>query len=385
MNGWIDRGTELLTGGHAFTELGKQLQERVEAGAQGLGDLEAIKQTFGQHGIKYEQWPEAQWQRFCRQVEAGETQVHILSGERPEAEQNPLVVRYSSVVALRVLHPNGKSEIFEYKQASDGSEKCKIEAGEQVPGISEKVLGGEEFIQAAVRGLKEELDLEIDPRRVYVDPERRDRLLYKPDDYKRGFYTGLYVQSWVVQLRDTDNVCSEYSEDKGSYKNVFRWQAAAVKPWVFPDQVFQQLTSQLGNKPIVGILRARILDLAGKVGVTQWKGDVSGLAKCLAQATARRSAPPLAFSDNAIFVGTQPGFVLGIDGNAITIRQISVRERGVKLDTCAVSEQTLRALGKALSVKEERIERVYWQPWVPVGMAGAASVLNIIFQLLFNH
>lgn len=206
------------------TALSEQLLNTIDQDLQKpLGKVDEIVKVFEDYQIPYDSWDESQRTRFEEQVQKRETTVYLLNGARQKnGGSDPRVVRFSSVVALRVLHPDGKRELFEFKPDRKTKElKIKMEAGKPVPGVSEKLLGTEDFITAAIRGVKEELSHTVDRNRIQKDESSTDTLLYKPDD--RGFFVGLLVRKYILQLKAEDKVMERYVEEGKHSTNHFLW------------------------------------------------------------------------------------------------------------------------------------------------------------------
>jgi hypothetical protein len=186
-------------------------------------DENSIRDIFTKYCIPYEKWSELEKKRFSDQIRNEETVVHVIDREWTLGGPDPRVVRFSEVVALRVFHPNGKDELFEYKFDKGSQQfKVKTERDEKIPGISEKRFAKEKSpVDSAVRGLQEELKMNISPERIERDKKPKT-FLFKPDD--RGFYVGLFVHNFVLELSESDSISDSYEEKQKDIHNQFRWE-----------------------------------------------------------------------------------------------------------------------------------------------------------------
>lgn len=66
-------------------------------------------------------------------------------------------IRYIQVACVRVTYPPDELQLFEAYQILDNGETRE----RQVSGVSEKLKSDERAIQAAIRGIQEELDLDL--------------------------------------------------------------------------------------------------------------------------------------------------------------------------------------------------------------------------------
>lgn len=217
--------TNIISTNQAATMFATALVESLEKGLTApFQDENSIQALFTKYCIPYEKWSELEQKRFSDQVRNGETVVHVIDREWTQGGPDPRVVRYSEVVALRVFHPNGREELFEYKFDKESQEfKVKTERNEKIPGISEKRFAKERSpIDSVVRGLQEELKMDMLPARIERD-KKPNTFLFKPDD--RGFYVGLYVHNFVLQLNESDPILDSYEEKHGSINNQFRWES----------------------------------------------------------------------------------------------------------------------------------------------------------------
>jgi hypothetical protein len=124
------------------------------------------------------------------------------------------IVRVVSVSSVSIVHPSEPSKyLVELRQ--EWGDRI-VERG--LEGISEKVLGGESPVEAAIRGVKEELGISL----AFIKHGRESLEANQKSAYK-GIQSFSCVQSFSATIAQSDYQ-NEYREIQEAKTTVFGWR-----------------------------------------------------------------------------------------------------------------------------------------------------------------
>ncbi|HBQ98428.1 MULTISPECIES: hypothetical protein [unclassified Roseofilum] len=165
-------------------------------------------------------------------------QQEIQSGESVLQEG----IRYIQVACVRVTYLPAELQLFEAYQILDRGDTRKRD----LAGVSEKLKSGEEPIQAAMRGIQEELDLTLSRSRFLSLGTELCQKISK--GYNLPTVYTLYKFSLELNQEEFDRIAPVYISQEADKTTVFKWMP--ITPITLtPASLTQLQTSPLGDRP----------------------------------------------------------------------------------------------------------------------------------------
>ena len=148
------------------------------------------------------------WRNLLLEIHKGECEISFEQG---------MPIRKIKIVAIEVQSPDGKLTLVEHLQVfSDGRKRSR-----NILGLSEKLVSGESPIEAAVRALREELNISVENCRL-------SKALVLPEQLKEspsypGLTTKYLTYQFRLQLRSEEFHPEGYIECQQDKKTYFVW------------------------------------------------------------------------------------------------------------------------------------------------------------------
>lgn len=165
-------------------------------------------------------------------------QKEIQSGESVIEEG----IRYIQVACVRVTYLPAELQLFEAYQILDRGDTRQRD----LAGVSEKLKSGEKAIEAAMRGIREELDLNLSSDRFLPLGTELCHKISK--GYNLPTVYTLHNFSLELNEEDFDRLSPVYISQEDDKTTVFKWMPITPMK-ITPASLTQIQTAPLGDRP----------------------------------------------------------------------------------------------------------------------------------------